>query len=382
MPDNIPFETMNETDVREAILRPLLHDLGWRIGTKATIRTEITLTYRRAFLGHKKDKDPDLVGRADYICDLIGVARWIVEAKAPSHELTKNDVEQAHTYASHPEVNATYFLVSNGRTFQLYQTSYIDKPILAFAHVDLERRRCDLLKLLSPQALRDRHTSPLSPRARLEDDGGIALAPGWGPQAKVMGGALLYKGVVQADASRMSTLRQAIGRRAHVVGEFAYRTPNGDIRADLRVVQATTDLDALVKLMGLERYSVQCADRIISGDVEHPTVFAGQVEGVIPANVDLSKMPGVPPGTRVPWAIGFIVDMRAVGFLHGSTIRGTFEYETTYHMDFSLVPEQFHVLLRHNIELSKHSVWGEFELQLMTVARSALPPDLDVLEVA
>ena len=126
-----PFETMNETDVREAILRPLLHDLGWKIGTKANIRTEVILRYPKVFLGHKKEKDPDLVGRVDYICDLIGVARWIVEAKAPSHDLSKADVQQAHTYASHPEVNATYFLLSNGRAFQIYQTSYIE------AHINL-----------------------------------------------------------------------------------------------------------------------------------------------------------------------------------------------------------------------------------------------------
>jgi hypothetical protein len=375
-----PFETMNETDVREAILRPLLHDLGWKIGTKANIRTEITLSYRKVFLGHKKEKDPDLVGRADYICDLIGVARWIVEAKAPSHDLTKADVQQAHTYASHPEVNATYFLLSNGRVFQLYQTSYIDQPILTFSYGDLERRRSDLLKVLSPQGLRDRHTSPLSPRARLEDDGGIALAPGWGPQVKIVGGALVCKGVLSADASRMLILRQVIGRRGYVMGEFAYRTPQRDIRVDLRIVQATADMDELGKLMGLEKYSVQCADRIISGDVEHPTVFAGQVGGVIPANVDLSKMPGVPQGTRLPWPIGFVVDMRAVGFLQDSAIHGTYAWETNYHIDFSLVPEQSHAQLRHHLSLSKHSMWGEFELRLMPVSRSGLPSDLDVIE--
>jgi hypothetical protein len=66
------FDTMNEMDVREIIVRPLLHKLGYKHGTKANIRTEVSLRYERAFLGRKKPtKDPPLAGRADYICDAI-----------------------------------------------------------------------------------------------------------------------------------------------------------------------------------------------------------------------------------------------------------------------------------------------------------------------
>jgi hypothetical protein len=121
--DLIPdFGTMNETDVREIIVRPLIERLGYRHGTDANIRTEQTLRYARSFLGRKNPKkDPPLVGRADYICDVISFGRWIVEVKSPGQDLTQDDVEQAHTYAAHPEIAATFFLVTNGRVFRLYE---------------------------------------------------------------------------------------------------------------------------------------------------------------------------------------------------------------------------------------------------------------------
>jgi hypothetical protein len=73
------FNSMNETDVREVIVRPLLERLGYAHGTDATILTEKTLRYDRSFLGHKKpQKDPPLKGRADYICEAISFGRWVV----------------------------------------------------------------------------------------------------------------------------------------------------------------------------------------------------------------------------------------------------------------------------------------------------------------
>jgi hypothetical protein len=41
------FDTMNETDVRETIVRPLIQRLGYRHGTDANIITEKTLRYER-----------------------------------------------------------------------------------------------------------------------------------------------------------------------------------------------------------------------------------------------------------------------------------------------------------------------------------------------
>jgi len=48
-PLGMDFDTMNEADVREIIVRPLLHRLGYRHGTEANIRTEVSLRYGYAF---------------------------------------------------------------------------------------------------------------------------------------------------------------------------------------------------------------------------------------------------------------------------------------------------------------------------------------------
>ncbi len=57
------FDAMNETDVREIIVRPLLQRLGYAHGTIANVRTEVPLRYDRAFLGRKQPKkDPPLAG--------------------------------------------------------------------------------------------------------------------------------------------------------------------------------------------------------------------------------------------------------------------------------------------------------------------------------
>ena len=73
------FDSMNETDVREIIVRPLLHRLGYQQGTSANIRTEVTLRYDKAFLGRKNSKkDPKLAGRADYICDAVSFGSWTI----------------------------------------------------------------------------------------------------------------------------------------------------------------------------------------------------------------------------------------------------------------------------------------------------------------
>src|ERR1700712_3974667 len=93
------FNTMNETDVREILVRPLIDQLGYRHGTDATIITEKTLRYEKAFLGRKNPKkDPPLVGRADYICEVVSYGRWVVEVKSPAEQLSQDVVEQAHTY--------------------------------------------------------------------------------------------------------------------------------------------------------------------------------------------------------------------------------------------------------------------------------------------
>ena len=76
---------------------------------------EQSLRYPRKFLGRKDlSKDPELRGKADYILEAKRKVRWVLEAKAPDGQITQDDIEQAWSYANHPEVRAVYFVLCNG----------------------------------------------------------------------------------------------------------------------------------------------------------------------------------------------------------------------------------------------------------------------------
>lgn len=149
------LEAMNETDVREIIVRPFLHQLGYRQGTDANILSEKALRYSKVFLGRKNAKnDPDLSGRADYICDVVSFGRWTVEVKSPRQDLTIDDAHQAHTYAAHPEIGAIFSLLTNGHEFRLYRFSAPEVPIFTWNVEETEKYLMNIENLLSPEAIK------------------------------------------------------------------------------------------------------------------------------------------------------------------------------------------------------------------------------------
>lgn len=52
------FEELNETDVREEIIAPLLRELGYRSGTENDVIREQLLKYPRSYLGRKSVMTP------------------------------------------------------------------------------------------------------------------------------------------------------------------------------------------------------------------------------------------------------------------------------------------------------------------------------------
>jgi len=160
----ISFQNLNEADVREEILAPLIRRLGYRSGTEHNVIREQSLRYPRAFIGRKDSKkDPILRGVADYILEAgileAGSAvRWVIEAKAPDVEIDIDTIEQAFTYANHPEVRAVYFALSNGKKLIVFQTNRGPEsdPILSITYDQLYSQYQSISSLLSPiSILRD-----------------------------------------------------------------------------------------------------------------------------------------------------------------------------------------------------------------------------------
>jgi len=133
------FNQMNKTDVREEIQSPLLRELCYQSGTSNNIIREQLLRYPQAQMGKEKpDKDPPLKRKVDCICVVDNSIQWVIEAKSLNVDLTVTEINQAYTYTNHPEVRAVYYCVTNGKIFNIYQTTqgpnaglYYPKPTMS-----------------------------------------------------------------------------------------------------------------------------------------------------------------------------------------------------------------------------------------------------------
>ncbi|ESZ55607.1 type I restriction enzyme HsdR N-terminal domain-containing protein [Mesorhizobium sp. L103C120A0] len=322
---------MNETDVREEIVRPFLHDLGYRHGTQNTIITEKTLRYGYNFLGRKKPgKDRAVEGRADYICQVTSFGRWVLEVKSPQTELTIDVAEQAHTYAAHPEIAAIYFVVTNGRTFRLYRTSRPDTPDLEWQHAEMAGKMLTLRNILGPDGIKriSRVTKP---------DVGQPLAEGMPSEMQVVGGFVTYEDHVSKDP-RFVVPEHYRGARATVVGDKVSRTADGFIEGRLTLAGPTELWDLLNRLGGVEGYTFRTADQFISKDKNSPTIFQNYLDARVPAGTLIPPIPGqTTVATKLPVDLDWSASTEAVGFINGERFMGTFAIE--YKLKLAFVPD-------------------------------------------
>lgn len=308
------FDTMNETDVREIIVRPLLEQLGYKHGTEANIRTEQRLVYARSFLGRKNPaKDPPLVGIADYICEVVSFGRWVIEVKAPSEQLTKDVIEQAHTYAAHPEIAASHFMVTNGREFRLYQTSQLTDP-LAFPFAELQQNILRIFNIVGPDAVRK--------RARLSaPDPGNPLGAGLASRLEIIGGEIRYDNhfadnpLVDANAIN--------GLVLPVTGGFVERANDGRIRAHVKVAKAAAMFRDLSDLLSVDGYDFFAAMEFVSIDPEMPTIFQNLLEIGMKAGTPIT-VPGL-GSVPMPFSMSMVSWTEAVGFFESDVFRGTMQ---------------------------------------------------------
>lgn len=255
------FDAMNESDVREEIVSPLLRLLGYRSGTANNVLREQTLSYPCLPLGRQKASDPAVRGRADYICEAAGAVRWTIEAKPPSESLDEATQSQAWTYSNHPEVRAVYFCLCNGRQFQIYRTvnGPTAAPIFACEYDELPLKQTTISNILSPDTLlRDYPPTVI--------DTGIPLARGLRSWATVTGGRVIV------DTTRPS-IRHLVGMLMTVSDGAISRTAEGMLQADLTAVVPQQSLQALNEKLGLHQMQLLSVDDVLSTDLNRPTIF-------------------------------------------------------------------------------------------------------------
>jgi hypothetical protein len=333
--DTLPdFLSMNETDVREIIVRTLLERLGYRHGTEATIRMEQTLTYARCFLGRKNPKkDPPLIGRADYICDVISFGRWVVEVKGPGEDLTRDTVEQAHTYAAHPEIAAWFFLVTNGRRFQLYQTGVLANAMLDWTYEEMDDILLKLFNIVSPAAMKKRSKLAAA-------DPGKPLGRGLASKLRIIGGEILYED--HEGDHPFFTAESINGLRLPVTGGSVQRGNDGRILGHVDVAKAIPLMRELNQAMGLaDGYDFLSATEYLSDDPEHPSIFQNLVQTTTPAGT-LVSIPGL-GNFPVPFEMSFSAFTEAVGFVDSDKFVGTIRL--IYELNFSKMPAHLRYVL-------------------------------------
>ncbi|WEZ84624.1 type I restriction enzyme HsdR N-terminal domain-containing protein [Rhizobium sp. 32-5/1] len=319
--------SMNETDVREIIIRPLLHALGFRQGTQANILTERTLRYSKMFLGRKKATDAELQGRADYICEYTPYARWTVEAKPPSQPLSIDDAQQAHSYSAHPDVGAFYYMLINGRQGQVFQISHPDKPLFEWAIAETGDVLPILKSFLSPTALQKKFSSPI--------DLGKPIAEGLRSKLEIIGGDIVYDEHISEDLpGDLSTMD---GMRQTVSGIGVERTGDGLIMAQVLLKSAHSTFDAINQAVGLGTFVFKTSDEFVSTDVEVPTLFTNIVEVNAPQGMSIPAGFGR-PAMVLPVSFKCICYTEAVGFVHGERFQGTFSVDYQYTIDTHGLP--------------------------------------------
>lgn len=154
---DISYETVCSTDfkedsVREEIITPILKRLGYKAEGKARISRSKTLTndfIRVGTTNHPVTTIPDYTLYHDEEAVLI------IDAKKPSENISSPaHIQQAYSYAVHPEIRCQHFALCNGHRFLLFnQTSAT--PILDIVFQDYESQWPTFEKYLKPENLKN-----------------------------------------------------------------------------------------------------------------------------------------------------------------------------------------------------------------------------------
>jgi hypothetical protein len=312
------FEALNEADIRAEIIDPLLRELGYRSGTESDIIREQSLKYPRGYLGRKKNSDPMLRGKADYICEIKNKTRWVIEAKSPSEPIDNIDViEQAWSYANHPEVRAVYFCVCNGLKFSVYQTNKgAEVPaIFECTYKEMKGKFGVIQNILSPYSiLRDYPT--------FEPDYGEPIAQNLRSFARLTNGQIEYQ-------SNSLNLRPFEGMVMTIIDGSVERNEDGKIEAYIKTQVPFQKLQDFNERLGVHEFNLKTDDHKISLNSNAPTSFVGRNEIILPRGsktLDLLTWQEV----ELQMNLSVSTETVAVGFLHEKTFSGTFTANMVY----------------------------------------------------
>jgi hypothetical protein len=141
-----------EDAVREEIVAPFLKRLGYRPSGRARIQRSKSLVHPFVRIGTRKHPVTII---PDYTLYHDEKPILILDAKSPSEQiLQSHHVEQAYSYAIHPEIRCRHFALCNGKQLALFDVDEFE-PILVVETKDFEARWDEIEKHFSPESLLD-----------------------------------------------------------------------------------------------------------------------------------------------------------------------------------------------------------------------------------
>jgi hypothetical protein len=155
--DNPEFK---EDSVRELVIAPMLSKLGYLpSGPNRVVRSK---TLRNPFIRVGTRNHP-VTTIPDYTFYIEGKPALVLDAKGPSEGVLEHKhVQQAYSYAIHPEIRCDEFGLCNGKELAIFNTSQID-PVLHIKFEEFESHWKEIEKYLSPAFLSDPTLRKFSP---------------------------------------------------------------------------------------------------------------------------------------------------------------------------------------------------------------------------
>jgi hypothetical protein len=151
--DNFDFSILEspeflEDSVREEILTPILHKLGYSASGENRIARSKSLTHPYVYIGTQARKINII---PDYILHVAGKPAIIIDAKAPKENIESGpNVEQAFSYSIHKEVRTFLYALCNGRLLTIFNVSEYE-PIAVIDLTQISSNWNEIERLLSPK---------------------------------------------------------------------------------------------------------------------------------------------------------------------------------------------------------------------------------------
>jgi len=163
-----------EDSVREEIVAPIIRRLGYTPSGPNRVVRGRSLVHPFVMIGSKKHGISII---PDYLLVISDRTEVVLDAKSPLEEIVKTrHVEQAYSYAIHPDVRASLYGLCNGRRLVVWDREHVD-PVLDIVFDEFDSKWSQIERVLSPAAV----VNPLV-RDFLPDLGMSMLKAGYGSE--------------------------------------------------------------------------------------------------------------------------------------------------------------------------------------------------------